>query len=196
MPVCKCRGCTESVPGGKEVSLSTYKRHKKQPRALQESSSQTIRPHCFCSRYPSGHYLISRSAYRYHRRALESESRELQRVETGFSVDDTYSASIQADGDDQQDVEIDLGDFDNFDISPVGIHAEDYEQQGIENEIEMSGFSGDVISPDDCHDEGVDSDNESNSPDIQLLNRILEGTSDVSDIDSGSLLSSFSSCYH
>jgi hypothetical protein len=82
-------------------------------------------------------------------------------------------------------------------ISSAGIQAEDHEQQGIENENEMI-FSGDNITLDESCEEGVDSDNEDISPNIQLIERILDGMhmSDVSEIDSGSLLLSFSSCYY
>ena len=169
MPVCKCRRCTESVPDGKAVSLSTFRRHRQQP--LQPSSSRTAREfQCFCSSYPSGHYFRTKGAYNYHRRALTALERESRDQQMDLSIDN---------------------------ISSAGIQAEDHEQQGIENENEMI-FSGDNITLDESCEEGVDSDNEDISPNIQLIERILDGMhmSDVSEIDSGSLLLSFSSCYY
>jgi hypothetical protein len=194
MPVCKCWRCTESVPDGKAVSLSTFRRHRQQP--LQPSSSRTARKfQCFCSSYPSGHYFRTKGAYNYHRRALtalERESRDQQLdVEMDLSIDNISSASIQAEDHEQQGIENE----NEMIFSGDNITPDEPCEEGIENENEMI-FSGDNITPDESCEEGFDSDNEDISPNIQLIERILDGMSDVSEIDSGSLLLSFLSCYY
>src|SRR5438045_4666728 len=69
MPLCKCQSCIEEVHGGKDVSASTYRWHRKQ--VPQRKRSAHI--HCVCIQYPSGHFFHSRSAYKYHCRALGHE---------------------------------------------------------------------------------------------------------------------------
>jgi hypothetical protein len=108
-----------------------------------------------------------------------------------LSIDNISSASIQAEDHEQQGIENE----NEMIFSGDNITPDEPCEEGIENENEMI-FSGDNITPDESCEEGFDSDNEDISPNIQLIERILDGMSDVSEIDSGSLLLSFLSCYY
>ena len=80
--ICHCDLCTETCPSGKEVSVSTYYRHR--GRRYEPSSDATIAnwPCTACENFPEGHYMTKSMFFKHTRELRQARARVARGLDT------------------------------------------------------------------------------------------------------------------